>query len=118
MESILPPHLEAKRLMIARTHNRLVIGVLIGIAASALAAVLLLPQDLPIPSRIVYFMCVLGFVVAPLEFYALFRILRHDKALSRQLAFVCPHCLQPLYEPRGFINRTGCCPKCKKSVVT
>jgi hypothetical protein len=51
------------------------------------------------------------------EGYAIYRISKHDKQMCRELGFVCPHCHEPLYEPRGTIHINGQCPKCRNSVL-
>jgi hypothetical protein len=112
MKSALPPELETKRLAIARVHNRLIIGVLLGFWAVAASIVFLSPRPISMRTLALY-----GVLVGAGVIYAMYRIIRYDKAISARLGFVCPHCQAPLYEPRGFINVTGICPKCKRSVI-
>jgi len=52
-------------------------------------------------------------VIVCAEIYAIYRILKYDKALCRQIGFVCPHCSEPLYRTHALIFRTGKCPACK-----
>jgi len=113
MGSVLPPNLEQARLTIARVHNRLMIGLLLGLFVYAFVCVLVLPR--PWKGATLWLIFI---PIAALEFYGIFKIFEFDKVLSRRLGFVCPHCQAPLYEPRGFINVTGLCPKCRKSVVS
>jgi hypothetical protein len=100
------------RLAIARTHNRLVL-VLLG---SLFVVVALSVTAFPRPWRgaaMVFF----GVTILVVELWLLYRIFQYDKVLCRRYGFVCPHCQAPLYEPRGFINVTGLCPKCRRSVL-
>ncbi len=118
-KSVLPPDLESKRLQIAKTHNRLVLGLLTGLFASLFLLVAIAITIVPKGGARRQQIFLSGVVaIALLEGYGLFRIIKYDAELSRRLSFMCPHCYQPLYEPRGFINVTGRCPKCKKSVVS
>ena len=115
MKSVLPPELESKRLTIAKTHNRLVLMLLAGMFAGIFLLVGITPVRGPRawPYFLVGMIIVLG-----LEGYGIFRIFKYDEQLCAQLGFMCPHCRKPLYEPRGFINLNGRCPKCKKSIIS
>lgn len=113
MKSILPPDLERKRLQIAKIHNRLVVGLLISLFAAwflllALASFVAAGPAVLLPALVITVLC---------EGYGLYRVFQYDKTLCLKLDFMCPHCHQPLYEPRSFINVTGRCPKCKESVL-
>jgi len=112
VKSELRPDLEQKRLAIARIHNRLTISLLFGFIGSLLGIVMLVPRPWNKGAMIA-----LGLAILAAEFYALARIFQYDKVLCERLGFLCPHCGKPLYEPRGFINVTGRCPKCGKSVA-
>jgi hypothetical protein len=112
MKSVLPPDLESKRLKIARTHNRLVLFMLLGIFVVLLLLIGIAPKG---PRGRPFLVSGVATLVI-LEGYAIYRIFKYDKQLCVQLDFICPHCHQPLYEPRGFINITGRCPKCKKPI--
>lgn len=114
MKSVLPPDLESKRQKIAKTHNRLVLGLLAGMFATIFLLLGIAPKRNPLGRDFL-----LGgvFTLVVLEAYGIYRIIKYDEELCRQLNFMCPHCHKPLYEPRGFINITGRCPKCKKLII-
>ncbi|HEY6943543.1 MAG TPA: hypothetical protein VI431_00280 [Candidatus Acidoferrum sp.] len=114
MKSILPPDLESKRLQIAKTHNRLVLSLAVGIFVAFLLVIGIAPHG---PNGRYFILA--GMVTAGiLEGYGIYRIIEYDKQLCQQLGFICPRCRKPLYEPRGFINVTGRCPKCKNRVIS
>ncbi len=113
MKSVLPPDLEAKRLTIAKAHNRLVLGLLAGIFAVLFLLLGIAPKN----PRGRYFLLGGLCTAMILEGYGVYRIFNYDKQLCTRLGFICPHCHKPLYEPRGFINITGRCPKCERLVV-
>jgi hypothetical protein len=112
MKSVLPPALEAKRLAIARIHNRLVLALLASFILLFALCVAVFPRPWHSPALVL-----VGVAVFGVEFWALYRVIQYDKVLSRRYGFLCPYCQAPLYEPRGFINVTGLCPKCRRSVV-
>jgi|SRR5271166_363720 len=112
VKSVLPPDLEEKRLAIARIHNRLTIILLFGFMGSLLALARFVPRPWNTGG-----MVTVGLALIGVEIYAIYRIFEYDKTLCVRLRFVCPHCGKPLYEPRGIINVTGRCPKCRKSVA-
>lgn len=62
-------------------------------------------------------MVAVGLTLIGVGIYAMYRIIKYDKVLCVRIDFLCPHCSKPIYELRGFINVTGLCPKCGKSVV-
>jgi hypothetical protein len=115
LTSVLPPDWEAKRVAIAKKHNLLVCALLAG-ALGLVLVVALLPsrhrRPIP-PSRLIAAFLVAGAT----EAYGIYRIFQYDKEMCRQLGFLCPHCHQPLYEPRSMINLNGKCPKCLKSIL-
>lgn len=51
------------------------------------------------------------------EAYGIYRIIKHDNELCRQLGYMCPFCQSPLYEARASTWISGLCPKCRKSVI-
>ena len=116
MKSVLSPESEAKRVRIAKAHNRLVIVLLISMILFLFIFIWIVPHGLSKPSRIE---AVVGsfLIIAALEAYGIYRIIKHDEELCRQLGFMCPHCGKPLYESRSFINITGRCPKCRGNVI-
>lgn len=113
MKSVLPHDLEVKRLTIAKTHNRLVLSLLAGLFAVLFLLIGIAPKN----TRGRYFLFGGLFGAMILEGYGIYRIFQYDKQLCTKLGFICPHCHKPLYEPRGFINITGRCPKCARPVV-
>jgi hypothetical protein len=114
MKSVLPPDLEAKRVQIAKTHNRLVLFLLAGL----FLVLFLLIGIAPKRDQHGWTLLLGGIVILLiLEGYGLYRILMYDQEMCAQLNFMCPHCHRPLYEPRGFINVTGRCPKCKQRII-
>jgi hypothetical protein len=115
MKSILPPELDSKRLAIARKHNRLVLALGLGVFGFIFAALFLTRHDLVRATVRVTLILVIAIAG---EAYGIYRIFEYDKELCRQLGFMCPHCHQPLYEPRSFINVNAKCPKCHKSILS
>jgi hypothetical protein len=115
MKSILPPDLELKRLTIAKRHNQLVLALSSVVLSLAFIFIVsaLYGRTLPRSQFIVALL-----IVGTAEAYGIYRILQYDKEMSSQLGFMCPHCQQPLYEPRSFINMNGRCPKCQKSILS
>ncbi|SRR5579871_674723 len=113
MESVLPPNLEAKRLRIARTHNLLVVGLLLGLVSLLLLFAVALPQP-----RNAVSLLLIAVPVVLAEAYAIYRIISYDKELCRRVGFVCPFCGAPLFVARGSIHVTGLCPKCRRSVIS
>jgi hypothetical protein len=115
MKSILPPDLELKRLTIAKKHNQLVLAMCSVVLGLALIFIVSRLHGHALPrSQFIAALLIVGTV----EAYAIYRILQYDKEMCRQLGFLCPHCQQPLYEPRSFINMNGRCPKCQKSILS
>jgi hypothetical protein len=112
MKSDLPAPLEAKRLAIARIHNRLVLGLLVSLFLAVALSVAVFPRPWHWPMVVL-----VGVTILVAEFWSLYRIFQYDKTLSVRYGYLCPHCHAPLYEPRSFINVTGLCPKCRRSVV-
>jgi hypothetical protein len=110
-KSVLPPELESKRLAIARKHNQLVSLILLAFISVIFPVVFFLQRNFTIE-----LLAVIGLGVT--EAYGLFRVFKNDNQLCLQLGFMCPHCAKPLYDPHGFINVTGLCPKCRKSIVS
>jgi hypothetical protein len=115
MKSILPPDLELKRLTIAKKHNRLVLAVLSFVLGLALIFIVCTLHGHPL-ARSQFVAALL--IVGTAEAYSIYRILQYDKELCRQLGFMCPHCHQPLYDPRSLINLNGKCPKCRLSILS
>jgi len=114
MKSILPADLEAKRIAIAKTHNKLVILLLLAMF-SFLSAVVFTVRRLPGLSRHGIFGALL--LCGAGEAYALYRIFKYDEELCKRYDFLCPNCHKPLYEPRAFVNLTGRCPKYGQSFL-
>jgi uncharacterized membrane protein YuzA (DUF378 family) len=110
-ESILPPELETKRVLIATKHNQIVVLMLLSLFAALFSIVALLRGS----PRMWAFYAIAVFGLA--ELYAIRRLFKYDEQLCERLGFVCPHCHKPLYEPRSFININGLCPKCGKSIL-
>jgi hypothetical protein len=117
VKSILPGQLEAKRLQIAREHNKLVVLLLLGFFALLFTVVALTPDHFTRAQRAWFFIGGLFLVVGPLEAFAIYRILERDKEMCKTLGFMCPHCHGPLYEPRSFISINGLCPQCHQSII-
>ena len=113
MQTVLPPELERKRVQIATIHNWLVVGLLAAVFA---AWFLLLAVAASFSVRPIALAAGLGLVL-PCAGYGVYRVFQYDKVLCRRLDFICPHCHQPLYEPRSFINLNGLCPKCRQSIL-
>jgi len=112
MHSVLPAHLEAKRLAIAKTHNMLVVALMFSFAG-ALYLVATLPIGLTFALRI----ATVALVIIPLEAFAIYRVFKYDEKMCVRLGYMCPHCHKPLYEPRALTYLNGFCPKCGESVV-
>jgi hypothetical protein len=117
MKSVLPPALESKRITIEKVHNRRVFYLMIAVFTTLIAAILVMPRDLPKPYRIGVGIGYL-ILVAAIEAYGIYRIFKGDQRLCKSLGFLCPYCLAPLYEPRASLPITGRCPKCKKSIAS
>lgn len=115
MNSVLPDHLEQKRLIIARANNRRVIRVLVVLGVTLLGVALML-RDLPKEQRFPILLTILG-VAFVLEVYILRNGWKENEEMCRSLGFMCPHCGGTLYEPRSFISINGLCPKCRKPVI-
>ncbi len=115
-ESILPPDLEAKRFTIMKSNNRRIRRLLLAMFVCAILLVQLLPHIPPDWQRayvVIFGLCIFILLVG----YGLYRIIKHDNEMCRQLGFMCPHCGKPLYEPQGFISQNGRCPKCRRSIL-
>jgi hypothetical protein len=112
MKSVLPPDLELKRLAIGRVHNRLVLALLGSLFLLLALCVAIFPRPWHVPLVVLVMVTVLA-----VEFWLIYRLFQYDKVLSLRYGYLCPHCHAPLYEPRGYINMTGLCPKCRRSVI-
>jgi hypothetical protein len=116
MKSVLPPELESKRLRIAKAHNWAVVCLLALIFAGFLLYAAFVPRNANHrPTRLGLFAGLLSVVLV--EAYGLYRIIRHDNEMCRELGYMCPYCQKPLYEARASTWMTGLCPKCGKSVI-
>lgn len=110
MQSVLPPAFEAARVHIGRTHNRLVLllmvllfGALFGLLQYAPELVTSEPWK-PL------------LVVIAVQWAAFLAAVRYDNALCRKLGYMCPKCNKPLYESRSVFYLDGKCPKCKRQL--
>jgi hypothetical protein len=115
-KSVLSPELESKRVAIMERHN-LLVGVIGFVPLTTFVMLLLLAETLghrlPPPVRIGALLAVVSG-----ELFGLFRLLRYDEVMCERLGFMCPHCRQPLYEPRNLISVNGLCPKCHRSIIS
>jgi hypothetical protein len=117
MQSVLPTELESKRVTIAKKHNQSVLTLLAVLFIALFLLILIVRHGSSAhsasPSLIIGLL-----VVIALEALGIRQVLKQDNELCQQLGFMCPHCHQPLYEPRSFININGRCPKCRKSILS
>jgi len=108
---VLKGELARKRTLIAKSHNARVIGLL-----AATLAFLLIVASAVQPKRGNWITrSLLLASLIPMEIYGLYRIIRHDNEMCRELGFLCPFCGQPLYESRALLYNT-LCPKCGKDI--
>lgn len=112
MKTILTGELAEKRDKIMKSHSirlfalsaiALPFPVIMTLAAQSLRIRVSYPLLLP---AISFFILAIGFR----------HIVQHDARLCRDLAFLCPFCQKPLYEPRALLINT-LCPKCGKDIV-
>ena len=110
MKTVLQGEWAAKRNKIAKTHNLLVLALLVAIFLPALG-LMALPRGTRYAVPVVVALMILG------EAYGIYRIVQHDNAQCRRLGFLCPFCGKPLYEARALIWNT-LCPKCGKDIAS
>ena len=110
------PEWESKRVAIMERHN-LLVGVIGFVPLTVFVMLLLLAETLghrlPPPVRVGALLAVVSG-----ELFGLFRLLRYVEVMCKHLGFMCPHCRQPLYEPRSLISVNGLCPKCHRSIIS
>ncbi|HEV2117934.1 MAG TPA: hypothetical protein VGR48_18000 [Terriglobales bacterium] len=116
IESVLPAELEAKRRKIAKSHNRLILALLGVMFVGLLVLAVAVPRDSSHKPKLSGLITGVVMLVMA-EAYGVYRVIRHDNELCREIGYTCPLCHQPLYEPRASTWLTGCCPKCKKKIV-
>jgi hypothetical protein len=116
-KSILPAEWESKRVAIAKRHNQLV-GTMLLVLFATLYMLFRVLVRVPSPSHPHVAAFVALFAVGLAEIYVLHRIFQHDRVMCEEQGFMCPHCHKPLHEPRGFINVSGRCPKCRASILS
>ena len=92
MKSILPADLEAKRVAIAKTPNKLVILLLLAMFIIFFFAVapILAPQRNPYAIFEALLLCLVDAT------YGLYRVFKYDEQLCRRYGFLCPHCQKSL----------------------
>ena len=115
LKSVLPAEMEAKRIQIGKRHNSLLLPLIIATGALPIGAIWVGAAIIPGHNHAVLFVALA--VTALMVGYGLYRVFQYDNALCRQLGYMCPSCLKPLYEPRATTYLNGLCPKCKKRVV-
>jgi hypothetical protein len=111
MNSVLPPEMEEKRLLIARSNNWRALWLIVVPFVASMTLMYFYPKafddaHLPLTGAVFGIVVVLGFIGS----------IKYNRVLSRRLGFVCPKCGKPLYDPDYFIQIDGKCPRCKKQV--
>lgn len=109
MKSVLPADLESKRVAIATRHNQFVVVMLLALCAVLFSLVAVVDRGSLLWTTLA--------MVGIGEVYGIRRLIKYDDRMCERLGFMCPYCHKPLYEPRGFINANGKCPKCSRSVI-
>lgn len=114
MKVTIPQKFDVLRRELARSHNRRVMLLVLGISAIIMVAVLPLAR-----SQGTEIQLVLALVVAALTgIFGIISIIRLSKQQSVALGYVCPLCGGALYDGRS--NRLGFrgeCPRCKKFII-
>jgi len=110
VKTVLQGEWAEKRNQIAKTHNLLVLALLLALFLLALG-LLALPHRTPRAVPAVVALMIIG------EAYGIYRIVQYDNEQCRRLGFLCPFCGKPLYEARALIWNT-LCPKCGKNIAS
>jgi phage FluMu protein Com len=115
VKSVLPAHMEAKRVRIGKSHNRLTMALLAATGVWMIGATWVSSAVIPGHKHAAFFTgLLLAYLMAG---YGLYRIIQHDNALCREIGYMCPACHKPLYEARAATYLNGRCPKCKNSIL-
>jgi hypothetical protein len=112
--SVLPPELEKKRAVIARSNFLRAMLIIGGLFGPLLLLAWLFRHDQQ-HRRTVMLICIAALL--PAELYAITRQRTKSNEHCRHLGFICPHCGSPLFAPRSTIQLTGMCPACGRSVL-
>jgi hypothetical protein len=110
LKSVLPPAFEAARVRIARTHNQLIVLLLVLFIGTLFGLLRYAPdlmQEDPLKPLL---------VVVAVEFALILALVRFDRFQCRRLGYMCPQCGKPLYESRSMFYLDGICPKCKHQI--
>jgi hypothetical protein len=114
------PKLRAKNGIVRKTHNRIVVLMLLGFWFAFFLTIKMMNLGASKSERgNIGLACAVTIVCA--EAYAFYRLFRHERKLCRQINYVCPSCGEPLYpfcskrleSPSSSLFRTGKCPMCR-----
>ena len=117
----LPEDLRAKQRACVRRHNRQLFSWLVPLFACLFVLIYAL-LHVPVEYGWIVRASLLPWGV--LALYAIFAVLRADRAFCRQIGFVCPACTKPLYQASSAFGGDfsplvvrGECPHCRHSFL-